>query len=96
MGSNDWQLYPPMHKLHKRLAMIDMFSFREGDGLAKKKSKVPYKMMFIVCSFSQNSQTDCFVCPGGGRGDHMGPRKGKKPSASTSRRKDHTSKTSFE
>ena len=40
MGSNDWQLYPPMHKLHKRLVMIDMFSFREEDGLAKMKLKV--------------------------------------------------------
>ena len=46
--SNDWQVYPPMHKLHKVLVMIDMFSFHEEDGLAMMKLKVPYKMMFIV------------------------------------------------
>ena len=47
MGSNDWQVYPPIHKLHKRLVMIDMFSFHEEDGLAIIKLKVSYKMMFI-------------------------------------------------
>ena len=39
--SNDWQVYPPMHKLHKRLVMIDMFSFHEEDGLAKMNFKMP-------------------------------------------------------
>ena len=37
-----------MHKLHKRLVKINMFSFHEEDGLAMIKLKVPYKMMFIV------------------------------------------------
>ena len=35
MGSNDWQVYPPIHKLHKRLVMIDIFSFHEEIGWPK-------------------------------------------------------------
>ena len=41
MGSNDWQVYLPMHILYKRLVMIDMFSFHEEDGLAKMNFKMP-------------------------------------------------------
>ena len=63
MGSNDWQLYLPMHKLQKRLVMIDMISFREEDGLAKMKLKLPYNDVYRFLLFmGKNSVSNGRVC----------------------------------